>query len=395
MVVVTFNYRVNSLGFLPSKLFDEEGLSNLGIRDQRLMLEFVQKHIGSFGGDKDDLTLGGRSAGGHSVGIHYFHNYGEDAGSKPLFSRAIMQSGSVTSRAFPNVAYPLYQRQYAEYMAYIGCDNIDSNSETLACLGNADLNDIRNISNKIFWENHPNVTWPFQPVQGGTLFEKTGTQSGIDDTFFHVPVISSTTSDEGKTYMPGNFETNDEFLGYLHNGSPALNDTDMELLESLYPDPATDSDPNNPFANSPNSTQYNRLSAAWSDYGYACPSQETSYRTSAAGVPTWKLRFNTNNRYPAWQGIPHASDTRYTWNDPAAQYPEISPIYHGYLSSFVTTGDPNTNRYPGSPEWLGYEPEGYGLDQKPGRQLVVQPGDTKMEDDDIRRAACLYWRDPE
>lgn len=195
--------------------------------------------------------------------------------------------------------------------------------------------------------------------------------------------------------MPGNFETNDEVLGYMHNGSPALNDTDMELLESLYPDPATDSNPNNPFANSQNGTQYNRVSAAWSDYGYACPSQETSYRTSTAGVPTWKLRFNTNNRYLAWQGIPHASDTRYTCNDPAAQYPEISPIYHGYLSSFVTTGDPNTNRHPGSPEWWRYEPEGYGHDKKPGRQLVVQPGDTKMEDDDIRRAACLYWRDPE
>ncbi|KAG8672302.1 hypothetical protein FPOAC2_05680 [Fusarium poae] len=65
IVVVNFHYRVNSLGFLPSKLFQDEGLSNLGIRDQRLMLEFVQRHIEAFGGDKDAVTIGGCSAGGH------------------------------------------------------------------------------------------------------------------------------------------------------------------------------------------------------------------------------------------------------------------------------------------------------------------------------------------
>lgn len=48
IVVVTFHYRINSLGFLPSPLFEEEGLLNLGLRDQHLFLQFMQKHIGSF-----------------------------------------------------------------------------------------------------------------------------------------------------------------------------------------------------------------------------------------------------------------------------------------------------------------------------------------------------------
>lgn len=107
IVVVTFHYRVNSLGSLPSQLLNEEGLSNINIRDQRLFLEFVQEHIHAFGGDPDTVTIGGRSAGGHSVGIHYFHNYGIDEGAKPLFARAIHQSGSVTSRAFPPSDFPL------------------------------------------------------------------------------------------------------------------------------------------------------------------------------------------------------------------------------------------------------------------------------------------------
>lgn len=386
IVVVTFHYRVNSLGFLPSALFEDEGLLNLGIRDQHQFLQFVQKHIKSFGGNPKAVTLGGRSAGGHSVGIHYFHNYGKE--SKQLFARAIHQSGSVTSRAFPNASYPLYQTQYAEYLAYLGCDEEYDNESTLACLRSADVDAIRTISSKIYNDYDPALTWPFQPVHGGFLFEKPGSQSGYDGTFFHVPTISSTTTDEGKFYVPGDLETNEEFLDYLHNISPALNAKDIALLESLYADPATD--PTSPFANSPNSTQYNRIAAAWSDYAYICPGQETSYRTSTAGVPTWKLRFNTPNNVPAWQGIPHTSDTRYTWDEPTAQYPEISHLYHGYLSSFVASGDPNKYRYPGSPKWPQYKG-----DANQPKQLVVQPKGTQVEKDTIRKEACLFWRDPE
>ncbi|KAH7367915.1 acetylcholinesterase [Plectosphaerella cucumerina] len=387
IVVISFHYRVSSLGFLPSELLDDRGLSNLGIRDQRFFLDFVQRHISAFGGDPDTVTIGGRSAGAHSVGIHYFHNYGEDAGKKPPFARAIHQSGSVTSRAFPDVTYPLYQRQYAEYTSALGCDGLDGDA-TLACLRAAPIDDVRTVGTDIFYAYNDAVTWPFQPVQGGPLFEKAGSQSGIDGTFHHVPTISSTTTDEGKYYMPGDLETNEEFLDYLHNISPALTADDLDRLAALYPDPAGGE---GPFANSPNSTQYNRLSAAWSDYAYICPGQETVTRVAAAGVPAWKLRFNTNNFFPAWRGIPHTSDTRYTWADPGTQFPAVGNDYHAYLASFVTSGDPNTHRFPGSPEWPPYEPQG----GDPGRQLVVQPGDTKVEDDDIRSDACLYWRDPE
>ncbi|KAH6951395.1 Alpha/Beta hydrolase protein [Fusarium avenaceum] len=386
IVVVNFHYRVNSLGFLPSQLIQDEGLSNLGIRDQRFFLEFVQKHIGAFGGDKDAVTIGGRSAGGHSVGIHYFHNYGKD--KKPLFARAIHQSGSVTSRAFPNVTYPLYKRQYDEYITYLGCDKEKSDKATLKCLREADINSVRNISTKLYHDYDPQLTWPFQPVHGGPLFEKPGSQSGYDGTFFHVPTITSNVNDEAKYYTPGDLETNEEFLDYLHNISPAMNKKDLKELSALYPDPAKYKD--SPFVNSPNSTQYNRLSAAWSDYAYICPGQETAYRASIAGVPTWKVRFNTNNSFPAWQGIPHTADTGFTWDEPTTQYPEISHIYHGYLASFVTSGDPNTHRYPGSPKWPKYN----GKEKKP-LQIVVQPKDTKVEKDVIRKEACLWWRDPE
>ncbi|KAL8404357.1 hypothetical protein RB594_009270 [Gaeumannomyces avenae] len=393
ITVVNFHYRLNSLGFLPSTLFEEEGLLNLGLRDQNFFLQFVQRHIASFGGDPDAVTIGGRSAGGHSVGIHYFHNYGEDAG-RSLFRGAIHQSGSVTARAFPNSTYPLYVRQFNEYMQFLGCPQDQGNEAALSCLRAADIAKIRSISSKLYLEGNGPLTWPFQPTAGGPLLEKFGSQSGYDGTFHHVPTITTTTTNEGKFYVPGNLETNQQFLDYLHNISPALDAADLRLLEDLYPDPAAR--PDSPYANSPNSTQYERIAAAWSDYAYICPGQETAYRAGAAGVPVWKARFDTPDFTPAWQGIPHTADARYTWDEPTAQHVDVSHVYHAYLASFVAAGDPNAHRWPGAPEWPAYRPSGYGLGSEPADQLVVRPeGGTKVEKDDIRREECLYWRSPE
>lgn len=64
---VTFNYRVGALGFLPSSLTAKEGLLNAGLKDQALLLQWVQENIAEFGGDPEDVTLMGNSAGAHSV----------------------------------------------------------------------------------------------------------------------------------------------------------------------------------------------------------------------------------------------------------------------------------------------------------------------------------------
>lgn len=66
-IAVSFNYRIGSLGFLPSTASAEEGVLNLGLKDQILMFEWVQENIESFGGDPNNVTLIGLSAGAHSV----------------------------------------------------------------------------------------------------------------------------------------------------------------------------------------------------------------------------------------------------------------------------------------------------------------------------------------
>lgn len=64
---VSFGYRIGALGFLPSRLSAQEGVLNLGLKDQICLLEWVQNNIGCFGGNKDEITLFGLSAGAHSV----------------------------------------------------------------------------------------------------------------------------------------------------------------------------------------------------------------------------------------------------------------------------------------------------------------------------------------
>ena len=69
VVIVTLNYRLGLLGFLPLDAMDAEyaGAGNNGIRDQIEALHWVQRNISAFGGDPDNVTIFGESAGAGSV----------------------------------------------------------------------------------------------------------------------------------------------------------------------------------------------------------------------------------------------------------------------------------------------------------------------------------------
>ena len=63
IIAVSINYRLSAVGFLASSEVISSGNSNLGLRDQRLALEWLQDNIGIFGGDPDKITVFGESAG--------------------------------------------------------------------------------------------------------------------------------------------------------------------------------------------------------------------------------------------------------------------------------------------------------------------------------------------
>lgn len=85
VVVVTINYRLGALGFLVSS---SDGLfGNFGLMDQRAAIDWVRRNVRSFGGDPDNVTLFGESAGAVMIGLHLLMD-----GAGSLFRRAIMQS---------------------------------------------------------------------------------------------------------------------------------------------------------------------------------------------------------------------------------------------------------------------------------------------------------------
>lgn len=101
-----YSYRLGAPGYLYSSDMKEAGyLPNNGFRDQRTALLWLQKHIRGFGGNPDDVTLMGESAGAVSTAVH-LHS------EQPLFKRAMMMSGStLLMKPVPEfVAETNYQR---------------------------------------------------------------------------------------------------------------------------------------------------------------------------------------------------------------------------------------------------------------------------------------------
>ena len=91
VVVVTINYRVNVFGFFAHPELTAENPetpSNFGFLDQQFATRWVKRNIAAFGGDPNNITIGGQSAGGMSVCAQL-----ANPENKGLFSRAIIDSG--------------------------------------------------------------------------------------------------------------------------------------------------------------------------------------------------------------------------------------------------------------------------------------------------------------
>lgn len=120
LVLVTFNYRLCSLGFLS---LADPSLSipgNAGLKDQVLALKWVKQYISYFNGDPKNVTVFGSSAGAASTHLLMLSEQGHD-----LFKRAIAMSGCAlnywVNMPQTNMAYRL-----AKFHGYHG-DNIDEN----------------------------------------------------------------------------------------------------------------------------------------------------------------------------------------------------------------------------------------------------------------------------
>lgn len=387
-MMVTINYRIGALGFLPSNDTAAAGLLSLGLRDQVAAMEWVNEYIGYFGGDKDKVTLIGLSAGARSVGWHML-DY--KPGVDPLFHRVIMSSGSPTSRGYNAANWPLYERQYREFLDKVGCL---PGSGVWKCLREADIQTISQAQNDLY--NSPYYTWhvssPFQPALGGPLLPVVPTVAWETGNFYKVPVIVGSVQDEGSIFVPQNLSTNAEYRDFFKGFAPLLTEASIDKIDDLYPDPVTH--PDSPYSSHFFAAQFERLQSAYGDCIFSCQAEETAVRASryeSFGSPVWRYYFAQNNTLPPWQGIPHGADMTFQANEEGTKSPRVASIYNSWLTSFVATGDPNTfalKEFQGAktPYWERYHEE------KDVQIRMGPDGDLSLEPNGHRKRECAFWR---
>ncbi|CAH1267860.1 CES2 [Branchiostoma lanceolatum] len=159
IVVVIINYRLDALGFLGTG--DEQTPWNVGFLDQISALRWVQNNIHFFGGDREQVTIAGQSAGGLSVGLLVLSPLTDG-----LFHRAISQSGAATTlptRANRNMTVENFVR-------FSGMCQQLSPSETLECLKSAPLEEFIKVQPSVLW-NDPVIDGYFLPDHPRTLLK--------------------------------------------------------------------------------------------------------------------------------------------------------------------------------------------------------------------------------
>ena len=117
---VSIAYRVNVFGFLAS---DEIGAAgNMGYKDQVLAFRWVKKHIAGFGGDPNNITTAGESAGAISLSTLLCANVGDEG----LFERVVIMSGEASLRKWRNKWW--HQKMCEDQSTYLKIESNDIES---------------------------------------------------------------------------------------------------------------------------------------------------------------------------------------------------------------------------------------------------------------------------
>ena len=119
VIVVTIAYRLGVMGFLHLSHLpdgkDYQDSQNLGLLDQKMALKWVHENIAAFGGDPDNVTIFGESAGAASCTLQPLV-----PGSQKYFKRLIAESGSINQTRSPEEAIECTNK----LMEVLGCKTV-------------------------------------------------------------------------------------------------------------------------------------------------------------------------------------------------------------------------------------------------------------------------------
>ncbi|KAF3918985.1 Acetylcholinesterase [Dactylellina cionopaga] len=326
MIGIAINYRLGGLGFISSRQVAGTKNLNLGIKDQRLALHWVQENIGAFGGDPKKVTLFGQSAGALSVGIHQLAYGGRDDG---LFRGTIMQSSATVY--FKPMPFPdTYQTSYDFVIDTLGCTDA---LESLQCLRAVDiglLNAAFNTSSGAF----------ANPVIDGDLIKGLASQELKAGRYVKVPSIIGATDDEGASYARGvvPVNTEQELRNYLVANTlykPHTIDRLLQIYDSSASIPPAENFTHPDQGTTLYGAQYHRLAAIITDLWFSASKRYTAQTFASHDVPVWTYRSRvTQNGFPDWLRAGHFTEIAFVF------YNFIAPSYDISPASVVSVPNP-------------------------------------------------------
>lgn len=293
VVVVTTNYRLGTLGFLA--LDDGKTKGNYGLADQITALDWVRRNIQDFGGDPNQITIFGQSAGAGSVRALL-----ASPKARGNFAGAIMQSnlGGLAYGTTYSKYYTIEQEMKVVGNAILSETNCTHAASQLECLRAIPATTISTLSD----------TARYLVVDGEYL---TSSELNLKDSrsTAHVPVMLGTTRDDGAAIMgyPKAGETINQFL------------SETGLPSTVAPSQAF------PIPSGSNQTLdiFNTTARVATDGMFRCIDQATAYAgfTNKIFPEIYFYEFNRTYQMPGWSPNP--------------------PLCQAPVTSTYPNGDPN------------------------------------------------------
>jgi para-nitrobenzyl esterase len=361
-VIVTFNYRLGSLGFFSHpELAKESGhnaAGNYGMMDAIAALQWVKRNISAFGGDPNNVTIAGESAGAIMIGALV-----GSPQAKGLFHRAIAESGGWMGLTMGRMTSgQTAQANGAKTMEALGV-------KTIAELRAKPMNELTGLS------------------AGGLVIDGYLIPEDISLTFMNgkqnaVDVLTGSNKDEANFGVCGGG-------GGRGGGTPMTAETFKTNAQRRFGEAAD---------------EYVKLYAVTSDAEaqpaahVACADEinwnmrQWAVAQAKAGKKAYTYFFTripTINGGPSPNGATHTAEISYAWNNPKGQANQtwndvdikLADTMSSYWVNFITKGDPNGN---GLPRWPEFK------DLMGGRVMVL--GDTVQAESAAPAAKLSFYQ---
>jgi triacylglycerol lipase len=335
-IIVTFNYRVAAFGFLASSELANDSMVNIGLYDQVEVFKWVQKYISEFGGDPDNVTAFGQSAGAIAIGSLLT----AQDGLLNLFHRAILHSGG------PSLVLKTPNMEQGNY------------NKVLNATGCYDYKCLQNVPAEILLEASYFIS--YMPVIDNDLFNQPPIKNLLTGKFMKIPIMMNAVADEG-TLFTRSIQNDSQVIPFKHMLFPYFTFTQFDQLQILYPD-------------YPSATKL--AGDIYGDAGFQCPQILLANFYQMANLNVYKSKFNVKTGSPL--GVSHGSDLPFTWAAQSKIDPSnkaISDQIVSYWTRFVAGQEP-------SEDWKR-------IDQ--GRLLIGST--TYMESDSDRTEKCKFFLD--